>query len=98
MVYYGKLRVECAIAMIALPTSAIRIGAKASSKVDAIRQVGQVLVGAGNIEPGYIESMLAREKVANTFLGNGIPHGVPKDRGLIRETGVAVLQVPDGME
>jgi phosphoenolpyruvate-protein phosphotransferase len=86
--------------MIALDTSAIRIGAKASSKVDAIRQVGQVLVDAGNIEPGYVESMLAREKVANTFLGNGIaiPHGVPKDRGLIRKTGVAVLQVPDGVE
>ena len=86
--------------MIALDTSTVRIGARASDKIDAIRQVGQVLVDAGNIEPGYIESMLAREKVANTFLGNGIaiPHGVPKDRGLIRKTGVAVLQVPDGVE
>jgi phosphoenolpyruvate-protein phosphotransferase len=86
--------------MINLDTSAVRIGARASDKIDAIRQVGQVLVDAGNIESGYIESMLAREKVANTFLGNGIaiPHGVPKDRGLIRKTSVAVLQVPDGVE
>jgi mannitol/fructose-specific phosphotransferase system IIA component len=44
--------------------------------------------------------MLARERVANTFLGNGIaiPHGIPKDRGLIRQTGVAVLQIPAGVE
>jgi len=33
-------------------------------------------------------------------LGNGIaiPHGQPQDRGLILETGIAVLQVPDGVE
>ena len=47
-----------------------------------------------------MDSLLAREKVANTFLGNGIaiPHGIPKDRELIRKTGVAVLQVPAGVE
>jgi multiphosphoryl transfer protein len=86
--------------MISLESSSIRLGARASDKTDAIRQVGQILVDAGYIEPGYVDSLLAREKVANTFLGNGIsiPHGVPKDRGLIKKTGVAVLQVPDGVE
>src|SRR5512144_2071383 len=86
--------------MIALDAAAVRISASPSDKTDAIRQVGSLLVGCGNIEPGYIDSMLARERVANTFLGNGIaiPHGIPKDRGLIRHTGVAVLQVPSGVE
>lgn len=44
--------------------------------------------------------MVGREKVANTYLGNGIaiPHGLPKDRELILETGVSVLQVPAGVE
>ena len=86
--------------MVALDVSAVRIGGTPSDKSQAIRQVGEILVGSGNIEPGYVESMLAREKVANTFLGNGIaiPHGIPKDRGLILRTGVAVLQVPDGVE
>jgi hypothetical protein len=39
--------------------------------------------------------MLAREKVANTYLGNGIsiPHGLPKNRDLILRTGISVLQV-----
>jgi multiphosphoryl transfer protein len=86
--------------MVALDATAVRIGGRPTDKSDAIRQVGALLVGAGNIDPGYIDSMLARERVANTFLGNGIaiPHGIPKDRGLILETGVAVLQVPDGVE
>ena len=86
--------------MIALDPSAVRLGATAADKTDAIRQVGRILIDAGFIEPGYVDSLLAREKVANTFLGNGIaiPHGVPKDRGLIKNTGVAVLQVPAGVE
>ncbi|MBL8659302.1 MAG: phosphoenolpyruvate--protein phosphotransferase [Rhodospirillales bacterium] len=86
--------------MLALDPSAVGIGGRPADKTEAIRQVGQLLVDGGNIEPGYIASMLAREKIANTFLGNGIaiPHGIPKDRGLIRRTGVAVLQVPGGVE
>src|SRR5437763_12999168 len=43
--------------------------------------------------------MLGREEVANTYLGNGIsiPHGLPKDRDLIKQTGIAVVQVPAGV-
>jgi len=86
--------------MISLDSSLVRLGATPADKTDAIRQVGQILVDAEYIEPGYVDSLLAREKVANTFLGNGIaiPHGVPKDRCLIKQTGVAVLQVPNGVE
>ncbi len=84
--------------MLHLTVASVRTGATAISKEDAIRQVGQILVAAGNIHPAYIESMLAREALANTFLGHGIaiPHGKPEDRDLIRETGIAVLQVPAG--
>jgi len=86
--------------MLALDPSAVRIGGQPSDKAEAIRQVGELLVRSGNIDPGYIASMMAREKIANTFLGNGIaiPHGIPKDRELILKTGVAVLQVPAGVE
>lgn len=66
----------------------------------AIRDAGQLLVQAGCIEPAYIDSLLRRETLANTFLGHGvaIPHGMPEDRHLIRQTGIAVLQIPDGLE
>jgi len=86
--------------MLQLEIANIEVGAQARSKEEAIRRVAGLLVRSGCIEPGYAESMLARERVANTFLGQGvaIPHGLPKDRELIRRTGIAVLQVPDGVE
>jgi len=86
--------------MIQLTPQNIRIGARAGSKNEAIRAAGQVLVESGFIEPGYIESMIGREGQANTYLGNGIsiPHGMAKDRELIRATGISVVQLPEGVE
>ncbi|HNB52189.1 MAG TPA: phosphoenolpyruvate--protein phosphotransferase [Anaerolineales bacterium] len=85
--------------MLELTSHQIQLQAAPLHKEAAIRQVGQILVNTGHIAPGYIESMLGREKVANTYLGNGItiPHGLPKDRELINKTGIAILQVPGGV-
>ncbi len=86
--------------MIKLGKESIRLNAQARDKTEAIRLVGSLLVDSGNMKPGYIDSMLLREKVANTYLGNGIaiPHGLPKDRDLILQTGVAVTQIPGGVQ
>ncbi|MFV0437805.1 MAG: phosphoenolpyruvate--protein phosphotransferase [Desulfopila sp.] len=82
-----------------LERNAIVLGVEASGKREAIERVGQLLVANGCIEPGYIDSMMGREAVANTYLGNGIaiPHGMPENRALIRKTGIGVLQIPDGV-
>ncbi|HMR66593.1 MAG TPA: PTS sugar transporter subunit IIA, partial [Anaerolineae bacterium] len=86
--------------MMKLDPANIQLQARVGNKAEAIREVGSLLVKSQYIKAGYIDSMLGREKVANTFLGNGIsiPHGLPKDRELIMKTGIAVLQVPDGVE
>src|SRR5512146_1901686 len=78
----------------------IQLHARTANKAEAIHAAGNLLVSSQFMKAGYIDSMLAREKVANTFLGNGIaiPHGLPKDRELILRTGIAVLQVPDGVQ
>lgn len=85
--------------MITIDERQILLHASAGDKQEAIRQAGQLLVESGFIEAGYVTSMLGREKVANTFLGNGIaiPHGLPQDRHLIKQTGVAVMQAPGGV-
>ncbi|MGM9321797.1 phosphoenolpyruvate--protein phosphotransferase [Deinococcus aquaticus] len=85
--------------MIELPEQLIRLGAQAASKDDAIRQVAALLAGAGNTDPAYLQGMLARETQANTYLGSGIaiPHGTPDTRHLIHRTGIAVLQLPQGV-
>lgn len=86
--------------MINLTPEDVRLNVTAPNKAEAIRLVGETLVANGRIQPGYIDSMLARETQANTYLGNGIaiPHGQPQQRDLIVNTGIAVLQIPAGVE
>ena len=92
--------------MIAEPLNAlrhedlIRINARASDKEAAILQAGQILVAAGCVAPGYEQSMVRREAVANTYLGSGvaIPHGLGEDKGLVRRDGIVVLQLREGIE
>ncbi|MBV5266576.1 phosphoenolpyruvate--protein phosphotransferase [Pinisolibacter aquiterrae] len=77
----------------------VRVGATPATKEAAIREAAQMLVAAGRIDVGYVESMMRRETVANTFLGHGvaIPHGMIEDRSMIRDNGLAVLQIPGGV-
>lgn len=86
--------------MITLKSNNIKLEANAVNKADAIHQAGELLVENGNMKPDYISSMMEREKVANTYLGNGIaiPHGLPNDRNLIMQTGISVVQIPGGVE
>ncbi|WP_334026099.1 phosphoenolpyruvate--protein phosphotransferase [Burkholderia gladioli] len=83
-----------------LTAGQVRLAARAASRYDAIDQAGALLVEAGVIEPAYVASLHGREQVSNTYLGHGvaIPHGLQEDRHLIRRTGVAVLQLPEGVE
>jgi phosphocarrier protein FPr len=78
----------------------IQLSAQAHDKQDAIRQAGELLVQGGCVEPPYVLGMLAREQTMSTYLGNGvaIPHGQHEDLGLVRRTGISVLQIPAGVE
>lgn len=83
-----------------LTDARIRLGARPETKEDAIREACQLLIASGCVAPEFTASVLEREKVANTFLGHGvsIPHSLGKDRDLILRDGIAVLQVPQGVE
>src|SRR5262245_35434762 len=86
--------------MTTLSSQTVRLGASPATKAEAIGLAAGLLADAGHIDPAYRESMWAREKVANTYLGDGIaiPHGMLKDRELIKSTGLSVVQVPGGVE
>ena len=77
----------------------VRLGAAPHNREDAVRAAGALLAQAGHVLPAYVDSLLQREKLANTFLGQGvaIPHGMIEDRHLVQSTGLAVLQVPAGV-
>ncbi len=86
--------------MLQVSETQVRLGLSATDKTEAIRLAGQAMVDSGLIEPGYIDSMLGRERVAGTYLGSGIaiPHGLPEARDLVRRTGVVVVQFPQGVD
>ncbi|QSQ27535.1 phosphoenolpyruvate--protein phosphotransferase [Pyxidicoccus parkwayensis] len=86
--------------MLRLRRTHVRLGQAATSQTEAIRLVGQTLVDVGFVEPGYIDSMLRREKVSATYLGHGIaiPHGTPDAREMVKQTGVVVVQFPRGVD
>ncbi|MBP7668698.1 MAG: phosphoenolpyruvate--protein phosphotransferase [Burkholderiaceae bacterium] len=77
----------------------VQLAAMPHTREDAVRQAGALLVKAGFVQPPYVESLLQREQVATTFLGQGlaIPHGMVEDKHLVLQTGLAVLQVPAGV-
>ncbi len=86
--------------MAILSVNRIRLQATAVDKQDAIRQAGELLVSSGCVQPAYVDGMLAREETMSTYLGNGvsIPHGQYDNREQILQTGISVLQVPQGVE
>ena len=54
----------------------------------------------GAVEAPYVDAMLERERQISTSLGEGfaIPHGTDESRRWIRETRLAFLQFPDGVD
>ncbi len=78
----------------------IRIGLPTTTKEEAIRLAGQILVDGGYVEPGYVDAMVQRDSELTTFIGNGtaIPHGVADAKKKIKHTGISVLQYPDGVD
>jgi multiphosphoryl transfer protein len=86
--------------LLELTKDAVILGGVVSTKDEAIEQVGELLVKNGYITPEYIKSMKERESVANTYLGNGIciPHGMQKNKQEILKTGIAILQLPKGVD
>ena len=82
-----------------LRPSAIVVGASASTKAEAIDQVGGLLMAEGLVTDEYVRAMHEREAIISTYLGNGIalPHGTTEGHASILGTGIAVAQYPAGV-
>ena len=78
---------------------AISLGEPGTTQQAAIARVSAMLSDLGAVETGYGASMLAREGVISTYLGNGLalPHCTYEDRGLIKRTALVLAQHPAGV-
>jgi len=86
--------------MSILSRERIQLNATAVDRSDAIRKAGDLLVSSGCVLPQYIDGMLLRETTMSTYLGSGvaIPHGVYENKEHVLQTGISVLQLPQGVE
>ena len=86
--------------MLNLSAKNIRLNGSAANKEEAIKQVAAGLVANNHVAEGYADGMFAREQQTSTFLGNGIaiPHGTLDTRHLVQETGVQIIQFPQGVK
>ena len=78
----------------------IFLGLTAQNKEEAIRFAGQKLVENGYVKPTYIESMLEREALTSTYLGESIavPHGTIESKDSVINTGIVFCQYPSGVQ
>ena len=77
----------------------IRLNQSYSTKEDVIRAVGELLVAEGAVEPSYIDSMLEREQIVTTHMGNfvAIPHGTDEGKKHVKKTAITLITVPAGV-
>lgn len=78
----------------------IFINVSVASQNDAIEKAGQALVDSGAVTENYIQAMKDREDVVSTFMGNGlaIPHGTEEAKGNVIQSGLSLLQIPEGVD
>ncbi|MFD1172369.1 PTS sugar transporter subunit IIA [Oceanobacillus picturae] len=78
----------------------IKLNVSLNSKEEAIRYTGGILADNGYVEASYIDKMLEREELTSTFMGNNvaIPHGTEDAKGMVIETGLSVVTVPEGID
>ncbi|WP_078408387.1 PTS sugar transporter subunit IIA [Priestia abyssalis] len=83
-----------------LSAETILLNAEVANKENAIRLTGNVLVEKGYVDAGYVEKMLEREELTSTYMGNfvAIPHGTEDAKQSVKESGIAIIQVPGGVD
>lgn len=76
------------------------LNSRVSTKEEAIKEAGRLLVEGGYVQESYVEAMVEREGKASTYMGNhiAIPHGTDEAKTFIEQSGLSVVQVPNGVD
>jgi len=77
-----------------LSASSVVAAGTATTRDDAIREAGQLLVDAGAVRPEYLDAMLAREATVSTYMGNylAIPHGTNEAKDSIVRSALSLVR------
>ena len=69
----------------------ILLGLEKTTRDEAIKRAASLLINDGYVSSEYLDAMFAREEIVSTYI-------VGKQRGLIKTSGVVVLQYPEGID
>jgi PTS system mannitol-specific IIA component len=83
-----------------LTPAQVKVPGRATSKDDAIREAGELLVGAGAVTPAYVDAMFEREKSVSTYMGNflAIPHGTNEAKDSISRSAISVVRYDEPID
>lgn len=72
----------------------ISIDGSATTRDDAIREAGRMLVDAGAVTGEYVDYMLERERSVSTYMGNylAIPHGTNEGKDTILSSALSFVR------
>jgi len=80
--------------MSVLVADSIRLHGTATTRDEAIAEVGELLVSTGSVTTDYVTAMFARESSVSTYMGNllAIPHGTNESKDEVHRSAVAVVR------
>lgn len=72
----------------------IKLSGAATTRDDAIREVGKLLVDSGSVTQAYADAMFDREESVSTYMGNflAIPHGTNEAKDGILSSALAIIR------
>lgn len=81
------------------PRNVVAAGA-ATTRDEAIREAGALLVDSGAVRDDYIDSMFAREASVSTYMGNflAIPHGTNEAKEFILRSSLSLVRYVDPID
>lgn len=77
----------------------ILLNVEATDKNAILQIIAENLASLGFVKGDYLQPLLDREAAVSTYLINGvaIPHGVNEAKEQVTQTGVVIVQVPNGV-
>lgn len=83
-----------------LQLAGIRLGATASSREEAVRLTGEILLSLGAVESEYVNAMWERENIVSSYMGEGValPHGTDASRKFVNFAQVVMVRFLEPVE
>ena len=86
--------------MNVLTADSIRLHGTATTREEAIAEVGALLVSTGAVTNEYVSAMFARESSVSTYMGNllAIPHGTNESKDDVIRSAISVVRYDDTID